>query len=124
MGVDLIIGAHPHVVEPVEYINNGRTLVIYSLGNFISDQDGNERLTGLMMETKIQKHVDAAGVATVKVVEPRAQLTYTVKKPHFRVYLYSQIDSGVLPSKDALETKYRGVVASRMPDLIWGLSGE
>ena len=23
IGVDLIIGAHPHVVEPVEYLNNG-----------------------------------------------------------------------------------------------------
>ena len=34
LGVDLIIGSHPHVVEPVEYINDGRTFVIYSLGNF------------------------------------------------------------------------------------------
>ena len=124
MGVDLIIGAHPHVVEPVEYINNGKTLVIYSLGNFISDQDGNERLTGLMMEAKIRKHVDQDGVATVKIVEPRAQLTYTVKKPHFRVYLYSQIDNSTLAGHDALQTKYRGVVASRYPELTWGLSNE
>jgi len=124
MGVDLIIGAHPHVVEPVEYINNGKTLVIYSLGNFISDQDGNERLTGLMMEAKIRKHVDQDGATTVKIVEPRAQLTYTVKKPHFRVYLYSQIDNSTLAGHDALQTKYRGVVASRHPELTWGLSNE
>ena len=58
IGVDLIIGAHPHVVEPVEYINNGKTFVIYSLGNVISAQIGNERLTGLMMEITIHKHVD------------------------------------------------------------------
>ena len=45
LGVQLIIGTHPHVVEPVEYINDGKTLVIYSLGNFISDQVGVERLT-------------------------------------------------------------------------------
>ena len=50
LGVNLIIGAHPHVVEPVEYINDGKTFVIYSLGNFISDQVGIERLTGLMMD--------------------------------------------------------------------------
>ena len=35
--VDIVIGTHPHVVEPIEYIDD--TLVIYSLGNFISAQD-------------------------------------------------------------------------------------
>ena len=51
-GVQLIIGAHPHVVEPVEWINNGKTFVIYSLGNFISDQEGNERLISEPMYRK------------------------------------------------------------------------
>ncbi|HSQ90290.1 CapA family protein [Romboutsia sp.] len=41
-GVDIIIGSHPHVVQPVEMIksSNGTndTLVIYSLGNFLSNQ--------------------------------------------------------------------------------------
>ena len=40
--VDIIIGSHPHVVQPVEMIKssdgNNDTLVIYSLGNFISNQ--------------------------------------------------------------------------------------
>ena len=36
LGVDLIIGSHPHVIMPVDYI--GDTLVIYSLGNFVSGQ--------------------------------------------------------------------------------------
>ncbi len=41
-GVDIIIGSHPHVVEPVETITSSdgksETLVIYSLGNYISNQ--------------------------------------------------------------------------------------
>ena len=40
-GVDLIIGAHPHVIEPVEWIeaeNGNKMLVYYSLGNFVSRQ--------------------------------------------------------------------------------------
>jgi len=41
-GVDIIIGSHPHVVQPVDMITstdgNNETLVIYSLGNFISNQ--------------------------------------------------------------------------------------
>jgi poly-gamma-glutamate synthesis protein (capsule biosynthesis protein) len=36
-GADLIIGTHPHVVEPVE-IYKGKA-IFYSLGNFIFDQD-------------------------------------------------------------------------------------
>jgi len=40
-GADVILGHHPHVLQPVETIANGdrRTLVAYSLGNFISNQD-------------------------------------------------------------------------------------
>jgi gamma-polyglutamate biosynthesis protein CapA len=36
-GVDLIIGAHPHVIQPVE-VYNGKA-IFYSLGNFMFDQD-------------------------------------------------------------------------------------
>jgi poly-gamma-glutamate synthesis protein (capsule biosynthesis protein) len=46
MGVDLIIGSHPHVVQPIE-IYNGKA-IFYSLGDFIFDQyfseDVRERL--------------------------------------------------------------------------------
>jgi len=40
LGVDIIFGSHPHVVQPLDIIeNNGQeTLVIYSMGNFISNQ--------------------------------------------------------------------------------------
>ncbi len=36
-GADLVIGAHPHVVQPVE-IYNGKA-IFYSLGNFVFDQN-------------------------------------------------------------------------------------
>ena len=40
-GADLIIGTHPHVIQPVEWVNapNGnRALCYYSLGNYVSTQ--------------------------------------------------------------------------------------
>lgn len=39
-GADIVIGTHPHVIEPFEDIQNGSrtTRVYYSLGNFIFDQ--------------------------------------------------------------------------------------
>ncbi len=42
MGVDVIIGGHPHVVQPVELITSTdkthRTVCVYSLGNILSNQ--------------------------------------------------------------------------------------
>lgn len=48
-GADLIIGAHPHVIQPVEIIKSadGRDVpCYYSLGNFISSQDEVPRMLG------------------------------------------------------------------------------
>ena len=38
-GVDLVIGAHPHVIEPIEWVSDdkgNKMLVYYSLGNFVN----------------------------------------------------------------------------------------
>lgn len=35
-GATLVIGHHPHWVQPVEYYNDG--IIVYSLGNFVMDQ--------------------------------------------------------------------------------------
>lgn len=122
-GVGLIIGAHPHVVEPVEYINDGKTFVIYSLGNLISDQEGNERLTGLMMAVDIKKKVDVDGTVTVTVENPKAELTYTKSNysKNFKVYPYSQLNTSILSNYESLKNKYQGVVSQRYPELKWGL---
>ena len=131
LGVDIIIGAHPHVVEPVEYVNNGKTLVIYSLGNVISDQDGTERLTGLMMEATVKKHVDLEDNETVSVVDPKAELVYTYANRHtggynknFKLYTYRQLNDKLLPGYKSYYNKYRQIVSSRYKELTWRLSGE
>jgi poly-gamma-glutamate capsule biosynthesis protein CapA/YwtB (metallophosphatase superfamily) len=40
-GADIILGDHPHTVEPVAWLDNGgrKSLVIYSLGNFVAAQN-------------------------------------------------------------------------------------
>ena len=123
--MQLIIGTHPHVVEPVQYINDGKTLVIYSLGNFISDQVGIERLTGLMMEVTINKVVKEDSVS-VTVDNPKAELIYTDsgygKKRNFKVYPYSQLNDSILSDYMNYYEKYKKIVSSYYPELTWGLS--
>ena len=126
LGVDLIIGSHPHVVEPVEYINNGKTFVIYSLGNFLSAQYGIDRLTGLMLEVTIKKVVDVDGTITVSIESPKAELTYTQTNDYtkYRVYPYSKLNSTILPDYMNYYEYYKGIVSSKYQKLEWGLSGE
>lgn len=56
-GVDLVVGMHPHVVQPVrkEYINDKNNLVAYSLGNFISNQQQPNTDVGLMLQVDLVK---------------------------------------------------------------------
>lgn len=128
LGVDLIIGAHPHVVQPVEYINNGKTLVIYSLGNVISDQVGIERLTGLMMEVTINKHVDVDDSSVTKVINPKAELIYTKSyrsyDRQFKVYPYPMLNDSLLYNYGTYYERYKSVVNSRYSGISWGVTGE
>lgn len=73
-GADVIIGHHPHVLQPMEYMekpDGGQALVVYSLGNFISAQDAAPRVIGGMVNYDVIKNHET-GVVTVEnaVFEP------------------------------------------------------
>ena len=76
-GVDIIIGSHPHVIQPVDIIKssdgNNETLVIYSLGNFISNQRRELLGTpftedGLMVNIEITKNNDKTFISNVNCI--------------------------------------------------------
>lgn len=52
LGVDVVIGEHPHVIQPVTWVtgaNGNKTLVVYSLGNFLNGMlDVNNVLSGMI----------------------------------------------------------------------------
>lgn len=53
-GADLVVGHHPHVVQPIERSPEG--WVAYSLGNFIFDQSfSEETMKGLLLEVEVEK---------------------------------------------------------------------
>lgn len=75
-GVDLVIGTHPHVIQPVEWLEDeegNRMLVYYSLGNFInftSDEgDGvRQRAVGAMARVTITEEAGEAFIEDYDVV--------------------------------------------------------
>lgn len=55
-GADLIIGTHPHVLEPVEWYDSeegNRTLCVYSLGNFVSGQHKLPTMLGGILDLRL-----------------------------------------------------------------------
>ncbi len=52
-GADVVIGHHPHVLEPVEIYNGG--VIFYSLGNFIFDQGWSRTRESVLAQYKINK---------------------------------------------------------------------
>ena len=56
-GVDLIIGSHPHVVQPVRWEEEAgrKVLVVYSMGNFISNQQQPNTDGGIIYQVELVK---------------------------------------------------------------------
>lgn len=95
LGVDTIIGSHPHVVQSIETIksenSNKDTLVCYSLGNFISNQReetmGNRKSEdGLMIKLNLEKIDDEVSLKSYES-EPTWVNKYTdsSSKVHYNI---------------------------------------
>ncbi|MDO9533793.1 MAG: CapA family protein [Bacillota bacterium] len=70
MGVNVIIGSHPHVIQPAEIIKTetAEGLVLYSLGNFISNQRWQYTDSGVIAFINILKN-PALGTLQVSLHE-------------------------------------------------------
>ena len=116
-GVDVIIGTHPHVVQPVTYI--GDTLVIYSLGNFISAQYQNQGtctnykcMVGAMTSFNITKTVKDSN-KSIKISDVSTELIYTYYSGwrNFKVVPFSNEKiKDYLPSYKNVYETYKEVI--------------
>ncbi len=87
-GADLIMGSHPHVLEPVKWIeseNGNRALVFYSLGNFVSRQKELKNLLGGIASVKITRQKDNSIVIKECSLTPTVT-HYNINSRGFRVY--------------------------------------
>ena len=112
LGVNLIIGSHPHVIMPVDYV--GDTLVIYSLGNFISGQSplGIDKIIGLMVGMDI---VVKDSKVTFENVDYKLLYTYcTANYRNYKVIPFSNLTEDILPNYKSLEQQYLNIVTSEV----------
>jgi len=88
-GADAILGSHPHVIQTMEVIkvDDRDKFVIYSLGNFIGDQNGVERNSGVLLKMKFTKDFqnNRAALEEINFIPTYVNKYYTGGKRAFQV---------------------------------------
>ena len=120
--VDVIIGSHPHVIQPVAWVND--TLVFYSLGNFVSAQYQDEnynKMIGLMSSFTVTKTTKGEE-SSIKIDNIENDLLYTYYNQanwsDFKVVPFSHKDIGkYLPSYESVYKTYKQIVQNIDEDM-------
>lgn len=95
-GVDIIIGHHPHVLQPMDWLtgkNGNQTFVVYSLGNFLSGQMWDYKDIGGVLQVEIVKEVKSKDETIIRVQNPQFAPTF-VSNSHYKSF-------NVVPLQDA-----------------------
>ena len=108
LGVNIIIGTHPHVIEPITWINN--TLVIYSLGNFLSAHEvvNLANRIGLMTSVDIIKEENK-----ITITNLNNELLYTYYEPgyhNFKIIPFSNMKEEYLTNYKNIYEEYKNIV--------------
>ena len=116
-GMDIIFGSHPHVLQPMDRKtitdpdgSEREVFVIYSLGNFVSNQRDRYRDSGVILNLEIVKDYDAQTVGLGKIdYIPTWVHKYTENgKLHYRI----------LPVADYMDQNLIGDAEQRIKE-VW-----
>jgi poly-gamma-glutamate synthesis protein (capsule biosynthesis protein) len=87
LGVDVVIGNHPHVIQPVEWKQNKeghQTLIYYSLGNLVSSQEKLITMLGGLSYVQFVKYTDGtSGIRQAALIPIVTH--YTDGKKNFKI---------------------------------------
>lgn len=99
LGVDIVIGCHPHVLQPVEWVTNEQTgkkmIVYYSLGNFISHQINLYQMCGGMAEVTVERKDGEIQITNAKLAPLVDFYTNAGDRYEFDVYKLSEYDDSL-----------------------------
>ncbi|MGN8844661.1 CapA family protein [Niallia sp. HCP3S3_B10] len=94
-GVHIIFGSHPHVLQPIEWLegkNGQKGLVVYSLGNFLSGQDEEYRDIGGMVTITVNK-LQRGNSATITLDQPSFYPTFVASKNESNYIMHPLVTS-------------------------------
>ncbi|HEY5692689.1 MAG TPA: CapA family protein [Cyclobacteriaceae bacterium] len=77
-GATLIVGSHPHVLQPMEWKKDKNQLIAYSLGNFVSGQQSRYRDGGAMLWIELEK-ILSDSVSTTRIKDAYYELAWVYR---------------------------------------------
>lgn len=98
-GARLVIGAHPHVLQPMEWRRESDQFVAYSLGNFISGQRKRYTDGGAMALVRLQKIVYAPDSSRTNIDSAGYYLEWNYRTPVEKKYTILPAADGDLANK-------------------------
>ena len=87
LGVDVVIGSHPHVIQPMVYSkeNNHEFLTVFSLGNFVSNQRADRKDGGAMFRLSFQKTDNNIQISRKEYIPVWVHKYMEKEKYHFQI---------------------------------------
>lgn len=98
LGVSVILGHHPHVLQPPEFVTGkqgNQTFVAYSLGNFLAGQENEDTHFGGITEISIKKEKDGRIVLNDPSFLPT--FTYSRNQTNYQVIPLAQVTEEQYP---------------------------
>ena len=115
LGVDIIIGTHPHVIEPITYIND--TLVIYSLGNFISAHEVVNMGNRIGLMSSLDVTLDNNKITISNLNNELLYMYYTSDYKDFKIIPFSMMNSDYLSNYKDVYNEFRNIVTKLNSDI-------
>ncbi|ALX49945.1 CapA family protein [Lentibacillus amyloliquefaciens] len=90
-GADVILGHHPHVLQPPEWIETSRgtkSFAAYSMGNFFTGQNGLHRQIGAVLSLDITKPRE--NYTGIEIKNPKYELTFVSNERHrnYKIHVF------------------------------------
>ena len=110
LGVSIVLGHHPHVVQPVAMVKS--TLVVYSLGNFLSSQKELHKLVGLLVSLDVV-NTEMRGETRISFENVTGTLLYNPRRSPLGRYVvvpFDMLREDILKNFSAVYKKYAAIV--------------
>lgn len=110
-GADLIIGTHPHVIQPMKWLDRadgGRTFCIYSLGNFVSAMNGPCNMLGGLVDLDISKNLSTGEVRIGNICYVPIVTHYDRGMSNLRLYPLSEYTDQLAAAHGCKAKTYSG----------------
>ena len=88
LGVDVVIGSHPHVIQPMIYQSdslNNEFLTVYSLGNFVSNQRERRKDGGTMVRLSFTKTQNQTKISNKEYILTWVHKFINQGKNHYQI---------------------------------------